>query len=429
MKSKYFLLIAILASSIQLFSQNKDLGKYISLYDSLYSRTVEVKYRPLDSINTYRTSIYGDGMSYALVADLIMFESTQDEKYLSRFIHNSTGMMLFRRDYVNPDDEPRWGRDPSMYHDGLLMWAYSYFIFRVSTINPIFTSYSLSDTLLLSISKLNNSIKTIKDLSDFFTKKIIETLEFYNKYWYGSKQGFKTSVSKSARPAHLNFQSAYGATYYYMGIVTKNPVYTERAHQLAKLYKGFVTDKPNCVGGSPVPPFSKRQVLEITADSCLIWMHWGWRPARCKNDYKSMDYDDISHGIPCMIFPFTILNTLKNSDSAYYFSDKEMVLLHNTFTKRIFAGYNGACPTFNSGIDGDNTINYEPKLSGINNLRVRCIAYSYLIPWDGKSGTSNQKIEKIILDFIQSECSQSSYSSFTGMDLYGLATFIREINH
>ncbi len=424
---RLFLVFILSTMASLLFSQNEELKTTISLYDSLYYRLVDIRYRPLDSNLSNRTNIYGDGMSYVLVADLIMFENTKDEKYLNRFLLNSTGIMQYRRDYLNPNDEPRWGKDPSMYHDGLLMWAYSYFIYRVNKLDAAFSSFQISDSLLNPISKLDSNLKTIKNISDKFEKEITKTLDFYDRYWFGSKIGFKTSTSKKARPAHLNFQSAFGATYYYMGIASKNSKYILRAHQLASLYRSVALDKPRCAGGTPIPPYSKRNVIEITEDSCMIWKHWGWRPAQCKNDYNAMDYDDISHGVQAFIFPMTIVNSLEK-DGKYYFSDMDMILMHNTFTKRIFAGYSGSCPTFNSALDGDTIIQFEPKLSGFNKLRVRCIAYSFLIPWDEKIGTSsNIKIKTIIHDFLQSECFQSSKNSIAGMDLFGLAMYIREI--
>ncbi len=424
---RILLIFFFICSAKFVFSQNKEIEYTISLYDSLYYRLVDVRYRPLDSMNNNRTNIFGDGMSYVLVADLMMFENTHEIKYLNRFLINSTGMMLYRRDYVNSNDEPRWGKDPSMYHDGLIMWAYSYFVYRVNTLNSLFSSFQVSDSLKTSISKLDTNLHSIKDISDKFEKEITKTLEFYDRYWFGSKVGFKTSQSKKARPAHLNFQSAFGATYYYLGTVSKNQKYIQRAHQLAVLYRSIVKDKPKCAGGTPIPPFSKRNVIEITTDSCMIWRHWGWRPSQCKNDFNAMDYDDISHGIQAFIFPMTILNKLKSEDK-YYFTDSDMKFMHNTFTKRIFAGYVDNCPAFNPALDGDTTIMFEPKLSGFNKLRVRCIAYSFLIPWDGKIGTSaNLKIETIIHDFLQSNCFQSSRNSISGMDLFGLATYIREI--
>lgn len=428
MKYKRSILIFIyVICGLSLFSQNKEIDFTVSLYDSLYYRLVDIKYRPLDSINANRTNIYGDGMSYVLVADLIMFENTYNPKYLNRFLINSTGMMLYRRDFIDSNDEPRWGKDPSMYHDGLIMWAYSYFIYRVNTLNPLFSNFSISDSLVVPISKLDSNLYTLKNISDKFEKEITKTLEFYNRYWFGSKIGFKTSQSKKARPAHLNFQSAFGATYYYIGMVSKNNEYLQRAHQLAALYRSVVKDKPNCAAGTAIPPFSKRNVLEVTEDSCLIWRHWGWRPAQCKNDFQAMDYDDISHGIQAFIFPMTILNKFKLNDR-FYFSDNDMIYLHNTFTKRIFAGYTDNGPTFNPTLDGDTIVKFEPKLSGFNKLRIRCIAYSFLIPWDGKIGTSqNLKVETIINDFLHSDGFQSSKNSISGMDLFGLATYIHEI--
>lgn len=140
-----------------------------------------------------------------------------------------------------------------------------------------------------------------------------------------------------------------------------------------------------------------------------------------------MDYDDISHGIQAFIFPMTILNKFKLNDR-FYFSDNDMIYLHNTFTKRIFAGYTDNGPTFNPTLDGDTIVKFEPKLSGFNKLRIRCIAYSFLIPWDGKIGTSqNLKVETIIYDFLHSDGFQSSKNSISGMDLFGLATYIHEI--
>lgn len=398
------------------FSQNfQNREDFIALYDDLYHKIVEKRYKPFTPFDITRSAVYGDGMSYAMMADVMMYENTNDEKYLNNFLKSSYHILSLRRDKNDENAPARWSYDPSMYHDGLIMWAYSHFIYKVKVENLIPLEKDISEVIE------NDSVRTISDLVDLYISEINKVLDYYDSWWYGKKAGIKTIPKRSARPGHFNFQSAYGATFFYMGMATENEELLQRAKEMAMLYKSVVKDKPRCVSGSPVPPYKKREVWEITEDSCLIWKHWGWRPAKCKNDYNSMTYDDISHGVLVFVFPLTVKNKL-NEDSVFFFTDQDLHYMHNTFTKRIFAGYEDGCPQINSRMDGENEINFELKLSGINTLRARVLAYSYLIECDDKF---EDKVSEIVVNYINSDCFPKSGAGLTSMDLMGLANLVR----
>lgn len=408
--ASFFLLINSVSSQNL---QNRE--DFIALYDDLYKKIVEKRYKPFTPFDGTRSTVYGDGMSYAMVADVMMYENTKDEKYLNNFLKSSYHILSLRRDKNEENAPARWSYDPSMYHDGLIMWAYSHFIYKVKVENLVSLEKDISEVIE------NDSVNTVGNLVELYISEINMVLDYYDSWWYGKKAGIKTIPKRSARPGHFNFQSAYGATFFYMGMATEKEELLQRAKDMAKLYKSVAKDKPRCVSGSPVPPYKKREVWEITEDSCLIWKHWGWRPAKCKNDYNSMTYDDISHGVLVFVFPLTVKNKL-NEDSVFFFTDQDLHYMHNTFTKRIFAGYEDGCPQINSRMDGENEINFELKLSGINTLRARVLAYSYLIECDDKF---EDKVSEIVVNYINSDCFPHSGAGLASMDLMGIANLVR----
>ncbi|MDD2413277.1 MAG: hypothetical protein RBS19_11980 [Bacteroidales bacterium] len=422
----YLLLISLFLSYFNArgFAQ----ARYIDMYDGLYESLVVQRYKALDTTNKKKSNIYGDGMSYVMVADLIMYETLGNEKYLERYLANSAAILSYRKDIIDTNGVPRWSNHPSMYQDGLILWSYAYFIDAVKVRRTIDSSFQIPDLASCFLSLFNVNPKTIEELIPLYYEEIVKTLDYYEQFWYGPKFGLKIFAEKGARPAYLNFQSAFATTYYYLGNSMHNDEYLTKAHQFAKLYRSIVKDKPNCVFGTPIRPYSRRSVLELTEDSCLVFRHWGWRPSRCKRDFAANGYDDISHGIQSLIFPMSVVNRFKSEEDLYYFSDEDMIFLHNTFTKRIFAGYKGACPQFNNTIIGDSTVQFDAKLTGFNDLAIRSISYSFLIPYDDHVRTSHVKINKIIHDFLELDCFSQKAHTLAGMDLFGLAMYIREIN-
>lgn len=419
-------LLVLLVTMLSISYSQSETCKYVELYDQLYHNLVEQRYKVLDTNNKRKSDVYGDGMSYAMVADLIMFETTHDEKYLNRYLTHSAAILNYRKDRLDSNDNPRWSNHPSMYQDGLILWSYAYFIDAVMVKKSIDENVQIPISAAPFLEIFEAKPKTIRELVPLYYSELLTTLSYYEKFWYGPKVGLKIYAERGARPASLNFQSAFGATYYYLGTAMNNSSFIQKAHEFALLHRSTVRDMPNCIFGTPVPPFSKRKVLEITDDSCLVFMHWGWRPSKCKRDFEANWYDDISHAIQSLIFPISVHNRFKSENGSYYFSDNDMILLHNTFTKRIFAGYNQSCPEFNNTIIGDSIVRFAHYLSGFNTLAIRSISYSFLIPYDDNPRTSGLKINKILKDFLETECFKTVVPLLAGMDLFGLAMFIRE---
>lgn len=400
--------------------------RHVDMYDDLYESLVVKRYKPLDTTNKRKSNIYGDGMSYAMMADLIMYETLGNEKYLNRYLVNSAAILSYRKDIIDTNGVPRWSNHPSMYQDGLILWSYAYFIDAVKMRRTIDSSFQIPNLASSFLTPFNANPQNINELIPVYYAEIVKILNYYEQFWYGPKVGLKIFAEKGARPAYLNFQSAFATAYYYLGHSMHNDEYLTKAHQFAKLHRSIVKDKPNCIFGTPVRPYFKRSVFELTEDSCLVFKHWGWRPSRCKRDFAANGYDDISHGVQSLIFPMSVVNRFKSEDDLYYFSDEDMVFLHNTFAKRIFAGYNEACPQFNNTIIGDSIVHFDDKLTGFNSLAIRSISYSFLIPYDNHVRTSDVEIHKIINDFLELDCFSLKAHTLAGMDLFGLAMYIRE---
>ncbi|MFN7015013.1 MAG: hypothetical protein ACK4ON_12170, partial [Bacteroidia bacterium] len=136
------------------------------------------------------------------------------------------------------------------------------------------------------------------------------------------------------------------------------------------------------------------------------------------NEFENQDdWEDISHGILTLQFPFDDLN-----NNGGFFGLNFLSILHNTFTQNIISQYfPNSCSVINSSVDGDDFINYQSgqNCNGYysNSLNNDCkeliLAYMPLYKLDNTNSIVTGNVYEIIMNFIKNSCIDSNFSGIT----------------
>lgn len=325
--------IAFLTIANILFSQNIQ-NVYSKMYDNM-SEMVTTIYLT-ENANDYDS--YGDGISYYLESTLIMFELTNDKKYLDEFISVSNEVISNRDDYrqVNQNN-PLWSTysrgDKSAaayggisYHTALILKSMAHYIyFSKSQFNSTFNS------------PLQNSFVTFdgfvpsnyNDYATWLYTKIKITLDYYSlHYWipnlgyrqYANDSYFATSVGADGLDRNCNWGAVntYLAIAYYGTLEGFN--YYDKVQTLASRLKTCFTEATDANG-----------------NTFLQWNNIGW------SNLSSTVPDDISHAGAVIDFAYLLnqfKNVIKSSPGGCcvngYMSDNEMNKLANTLIHRVY---------------------------------------------------------------------------------------------
>ena len=434
---KLFILTFIFCYSLinnSLFSQLISLNIQ-QQYDEIVTEFVDVRYNPCNITQKNIPEVYGDGMSYILESYLIMYQSTKDENYLLRFINQVICMQENRQDSRGFSLHPRWAVDPSMYHDGLILWPMCHFINQLTIIDSTLLNHELpqNESTKITTNNFKKTFKTYREFTHWLEERTTQTVDWYiygnantdfKNFWADDTRCFTPSQNpkKNSRAQAINMQAAFGCALFYLGEATADKYYLQKARKIALAYKGTREEKQS-IGPKFNPCLLKATrnlpVLVLLENNSYIWKSYGWRAVNC-GDFQNddNDFEDLSHAIQTLIFPIAISNRLKN-EGKFLFGDAEMIRFKNTLTKNVFAGNVDGCPQFHAAIDGDDTLNYNSYFNGFNSSNIRTLSWMSLADFDETN--ADPKLYEIIMNFYQCSVAGNNKIISAGLDIFGLA--------
>ena len=430
---KTLLAIIILYQSNLCFAQNNATYPIKEQYDKRNTDFVDNGYDPCNISPSNIPDTYGDGMSYVLESYMKMYETTKDKAYLIKFIINSICMHENRQDVLGTTNDPRWGYDPSMYQDGLIIWPMAHFVNQVIIEEPALYSLPLPQipNTKITSNAFGASFNTYGDFAQWLRVRTEQTLDWYTygnsnnsfaNYWGDDTRCYLPSNDHSDRAQSVNMQAGFACALFYFGLTDPNTDYLHKAAQIAIAYKGTYTEKHPGLLGCLTPTSHTYPVLDLQSNNSYVWKTNGWREITC-SDYNNggNDYEDISHGVQTLIYPRAINNRLE-SNSVVLFDDYDMIRFRNTFSFNVYAGTSSGCPQFHPGVDGDDVINYESNFNGLDALKIRSLAWMPFYKYDSYSSTPD--VYDIVMNYYACDILNSISNVATGLDFYGLSEVV-----
>ena len=368
-----FLLIFLFSSD--LFSQQD-----VNLYQSIFDRSIDMAFKlhlPSEHSNNkkvYFGSNFGDSFSYFLESLLVMYESTNDEKYLMDFLKASNQVISYRDDKIDSlNKHPFWstkdrrnnvlnteidkylskhpeasvfsdnGPDyksvtcpgPISYQNALILMPMSHFVYLSKKLktnefdkpfNQIFTTFN--QVQISNFNQYSNWI--VRELFEVNNDSEYTTYEYFEKYYWIKNRGYRQYANdefykKGKDVDAMDRNSNWGVVNTYLAAAFKG----EKNEEIY-LNKSMIA----------LRELKKCLNLHYTKDSVPYyqWSYAGWTK---KNKYRDLPSDDISHAgavidLVSVGFQFRYELGLKNKNGDYFFSNEVMTKIQNTLLFSVY---------------------------------------------------------------------------------------------
>ncbi len=372
----------------------------------------------------------GDQVSYALSSLLKMYYTTGDKAYLIHFVSWSYKIQMVRNDISNSSNHPGWAwiyssdgccnsqgcTKGAMYQDGLIIMSMAEFVYLIN--NSQLKYLPLPSALSLGLNHNNlfpptSIASTYGDYAQWLGLKVENTLDYYFWGGYWINNGAFKQYPNDTHPAPINFQAGFAVALYYMGINDPNYFYQNAVNTFDNLYHGSTSSPPPPPSSFPCPFFCPYPVFyDYLQNDTYVWTHCTWSAGTCEY------WEDISHGIQDLFLP----RILYNSPYSYNFTQTDMIKLHNTFTKNVYAGSGN----FYSSVAHDNNVypgSGSHHYNVLNAYKMRALGWMPFYKFDTLANTL-KIYEDIVMPFYISQIYSNQTPIVAGLDYLGLSEVV-----
>jgi hypothetical protein len=317
----------------------------------MYDQTKEMVIASYMTPSANYYNAYGDGISYFLESNLVMYEFTKDKKYLDDFVAISHEVINNRDDYRKAyAQKPYWTTNsrncpgPITYQTALIIAPMAHYIYFSKKEFPS----SFNDLLTTPFTTFNSHyIKTYHEYAIWLYTEIKKTLDYYNTYYWISGKGYRQYADdpcykKSKDVDAMDRNCNWGVVNTYLAAAfqgaSEGALYLAHAQVAASQLKNCMQEK-----------------IHTNGAKYYQWKYTGWQKNKEPLEKR---IDDISHAGAVIDFAFvchkfrTLIKNTARKGCCFdgYFTDEDMTKLANTFIYKVYAeplkyhnAINGTC--------------------------------------------------------------------------------------
>lgn len=438
------LLLALTPVQAQMLLPIKEQTDHVvnkALYNGSYPGLVSYL---MDNPNANRWQDYdfGEQVGQILHGYLVMYRGTKDKGYLFKFVNLSLRAMAWRRaNYLFTDQSMQ---NSSLYMNGVLLGAWSGFIHLVlvedNSLGDLAVPTEVLDipTSTLAINVLpTSSSSTLGVIANWLLSRSVETLDYIIAENWSDEELFNHGdVIKG-----LNQEAVFGEALLNLGQLATFPMYSGLqsylemgARMLRAMRNVGEDDRCACISGSPV-------LIPFTNHS-YYWFHDGWshrlRPGVCvgtclsvfgqilahERDLRDQHefIEDVSHAVYDLQLPYLANKYNIYTGGSEPFTDADMVMFRNAFTRNIAFPFAGSW-AFKNGVDGSpGPISGNP---GFNAYRMDALAWMFLREWDNApTAVEGPGVYEILSDVYANTVFDSPLDISGGLSYWGAAQVV-----
>ena len=392
--------------------------------------------------NHWQDYDFAEQVGQILHGYLEMYRGTKDKAYLYKFINLSLKSMAWRRsNYLFHDPSLP---NSSLYMNGVLLSAYSGFIHLVLMEDLSLQNETVPEGVLTvpsSTLELNvlpsTSASTIGGIATWLLSRSVETLDYIITINWSDEELFRHGqVIKG-----LNQEAVFGEALLNLGHLATLPTYSglqsyldKGARMLRAMRDAGEDDRCECISGT--------LVLFPFINHSYYWFHDGWshrlRPGLCVGSCLSVFgqllsqerdlsdqhefIEDISHAVYDLRLPYLANKYNIYTGGSEPFTDADMVMFRNAFTRNIAFPFSGSW-AFKNGVDGSpGPISGNP---GFNAYRMDALAWMFLREWDNApTAVEGPGVYEILSDVYANTVFDSPLDISGGLSYWGAAQVV-----
>lgn len=354
----------IIVCCLLMIGQTTMYSQNMNVYREMYDKTKAMVVTSYMGSNGNDTDNYGDGISYFLESSLVMYELTQDEKYIKEFVTISNEVMSYRDDFRHVNQQkPYWSTysrncyGPITYQTGLIIAPMAHFIYLSKKVYTQDFSASLTTPV---VTFDNNVFYNYSDYAGWLYNKVKTTWNYYNQYYWISNRGYRQYAddpcySASGDVDGMDRNCNWGVVNTYLALAFRD-----------------VPEGINYFDRAQTAAYQLRKSLREETHSSGV-NYFQWRTEGWKNT-TSYTIDDLSHAGAVIDFAYlcnqhkTVIKSAPGGGyPGGYFTDGDMVKFANTFIHKVY----NAPLSYHNAIDGTCTFYLWPN----------CTKGDYVMPY------------------------------------------------